>query len=1567
MKTTASIGRWLALFVAAFILLSNGAQAQTTYNWAKLSGTGTGIVNDGVPQKLNWSWSPGGASISGTVNITRSGAGQHYVYSESQYATITGSGFYAPEYDGSTVAVNYGGVNGIYQFGSEGQYHRAPTDVSDSNPSTVTVDFSFATGQSSPQNTIISLFDPGSGANSGSFSYSVTAYLKGSRIDTSTWTLQVVDPYSPSSVNTGAYSWSAATATMTQTQFPIGSGGNFPDTLAFINTQNSVFDRLVLTASTVAVDNVAIGFGAATAPTLPVTLGKSWVNGATSDKVSLTLSGAGIQNATAGSSTAPSTTTQATAAGLAGKAVTITEAFSTGSAAGYSTAWKCTKDSDSTSVATGSGVTGNFTMPTNSGVTCAFTNTRYPSIRLSKALGGARFAANDNFSVAIRTGGASGTVVSATTAATTTGSGATVDAGTGTTGDYVAASGTTYTLTEAGTTGTSLANYTASLSCTDASGLTAAADLPANEAFDPAVGRDIKPADGAQLQCVVTNTPKAPISLQKALGGSGRIAASDQFALSATGNGAPAAVSTSGSGTAVTSGAYAFNGVAGSTYTLDEAMSTGSTSTLSRYDQKLSCTNSGPTDVSGYTTLPSTLTPAVGDNISCVVTNTPKSTDGGSGGNPPSLICNGDPVIAGSDFTNAAWSKTGDWSSISAGAVVMTDDSGVARLSQAINGVTPGALVTFTWRFRNGIVSSGAAGNSVTVNLRYNGVEYWRGSTSQGAGSAPASAAQGGATCVSGCTALAADTDRVVQIRLPTSVPITGALQFGASSGGGTSDDPQFKGPVSVINTGVCLVKKSVGGTGAFNFTATGVDTTMGGGGTTASITTTAVNTSVYYDASSTRNDNQPLLIKSPGASANVTITETPAPGFLLSGVSCTGVTPVLDAATNKITIANVPRDTVATCTVTNSTSIVNLGKALGNARFGAADQFSVAVRTGGVGGTVVSSSATATTTGSGATVTAGTGTTGDYYATPGQTFTLTEAAASGTSLANYNARLTCTDAAGVMAAASLPSNEVFDPAAGRAITPLAGANLRCTITNTAIPGANITLQKALGGTGRVVASDQFALSIKGSGTPVSVNTTGTGTAITSAANTVTATPGTAYTLDEAMATGSGSSLSAYTRSVTCSNTGPTSVSALTTLPVSVTPAVGDAISCLITNTPAAATVSGRVFLDNGTGSGVANDGILNGSEAPQAGIAVRLTDCAATPTVYASALTDGTGGYSFGVPASVAVNAALCVEQTNRSAARISTGASVGATALPSGTATAATGGSYTYTRGGTPDRIAFAWNGTGHANLNFGDVDNSGFAASSAKTAQPGSTVTYAHTFSAGTAGQVRFGIASETATPALAGWSTQVFADPGCTGSLQPGAAQLYPPAGTGTAVAAGGKVCIVVKQFVPASAPQGANDKVTIRADFDYGNANPALSGSYVLDDITTVSDAVLELRKEVRNVTQGVTSFGVNNQAKSGDTLEYRITYTNNGAAPIGNMVVNDATPGYTSFVSATTGTTPATLTGCTKRTPANVAPNPVVACAAAQSAGGTGPIGWTFAGSVAPGGTGSVLFQVKID
>jgi trimeric autotransporter adhesin len=579
-------------------------------------------------------------------------------------------------------------------------------------------------------------------------------------------------------------------------------------------------------------------------------------------------------------------------------------------------------------------------------------------------------------------------------------------------------------------------------------------------------------------------------------------------------------------------------------------------------------------------------------------------------------------------------------------------------------------------------------------------------------------------------------------------------------------------------------------------------------------------------------------------AAGTWTLGETAVAGYAAGNYSCVvnGAAPI---SGNTLTLVN---GNVAVCTVTNDDipAVISLTKALAGNRVAAGDNFSVAIRTGGVNGTIVSSTANATTAGDGSTVAPGTGTTGDFNGVAGTAFTLTEAGVQGTQLANYGARLSCTDANGVMPAASLPTNEAFDPALGRAITPPNGATLRCTITNT----------------------------------------------------------------------------------------------------------------------PMARQVSGRVFQDNGAGGGTANDGIRNGSEAPLAGVTVQLTNCAAT--VISSVLTDASGSYRFAVPIGTAKGAAFCVEETD-GRARLSTGASVGATALASGSAVAAAGGTYTYTRPGTPDRIAFSWNGTGHADLNFGDVDNSSFATSGAKTGLPDSTVTYPHTFTAGSAGQVRFSIAGETASPALAGWTAQIFADADCTGSLQPGAAQLYPPAGAGSPVALADKVCVIVKQFIPASAPLGANNKLAVRADFEYLNASPALAASFVLDDITTVASSALELKKEVRNVTQNVADFGINNQAKSGETLEYRITYTNNGDAPIRDLTINDTTPGYTRFVSATTGATPATLTGCTKNTPANALPAAAVACAVVQPAGGVGPVDWKFIGFVVPGGTGSVLFQVKVD
>ena len=400
--------------------------------------------------------------------------------------------------------------------------------------------------------------------------------------------------------------------------------------------------------------------------------------------------------------------------------------------------------------------------------------------------------------------------------------------------------------------------------------------------------------------------------------------------------------------------------------------------------------------------------------------------------------------------------------------------------------------------------------------------------------------------------------------------------------------------------------------------------------------------------------------------------------------------------------------------------------------------------------------------------------------------------------------------------------------------------------------------------------------------------------------------------------------------------------------------------SATLTVTPPV--VTGSVFLDNGAGGGTANDGIRNGTEGPQSGVTVTLGNCSGT--TYSTAITDGTGNYTLAVPLGTATGAPLCVAQTNQSG-RTSTGASIGSTALPNGVVTAASGTNYTYNRAVTPDTIAFAFNGTGHAGLNFGDVDNSSFGASGAKSSQPGNSVSFPHTFTANTAGSVSFSVASSVSSPALAGWSERIFADPGCTGALQAGAAVLYPPS-VATLVTAGQQVCVIVQEMIPGTAQNNYSNAARIQANLTLSNANPALTATYTLNDVTSVSSSALDLKKQVRNFTQGA-GFGVNNLAKSGETLEYSIIYTNNGASPITNLVINDTTPAYTTFVSALDGTRPASLSACQKNTPANAQPAAAVGCSAPQAVGGTGAISFQFTGQLNPGGTGNVLFQVKVD
>ena len=355
-----------------------------------------------------------------------------------------------------------------------------------------------------------------------------------------------------------------------------------------------------------------------------------------------------------------------------------------------------------------------------------------------------------------------------------------------------------------------------------------------------------------------------------------------------------------------------------------------------------------------------------------------------------------------------------------------------------------------------------------------------------------------------------------------------------------------------------------------------------------------------------------------------------------------------------------------------------------------------------------------------------------------------------------------------------------------------------------------------------------------------------------------------------------------------------------------------------------ARSVSGRVFKDNGISGGTANDGTLNGSELGLSNVIVRLTDCAST--VLASSTTDGGGNFSMVIPNNVAVGTVVCLVETNL-ASYISTGAFLGSSS-----------GSYNRSSDTLTFTVAAGVSITG---IQFGDVPVNTLSTDGSQSSPAGSSVNYAHTFVAGSAGSVVFST-SAVANPALTGWNEVVYRDTDCSGTLDAG----EPIISASLNVVAGDQICLVVKQFVPASAQAGASNIVTISAAFTYLNANPALSIAPLTRTDTTLVGAA---------TGSGLSLIKVVDRANAlpGSTLVYTITYTNNGSGPITNVVINDNTPAFTTFLSAACGANPPNIATCT--------------LTSSPALGTTGPLVWTLTGPLLPSASSTVTFSVKVN
>lgn len=1277
-------------------------------------------------------------------------------------------------------------------------------------------------------------------------------------------------------------------------------------------------------------------------------------------------------------------------------------------------------------------------------ITCTMTNKRTaPRIRITKALGGPRYAAADQFTLEVRNAGNTSTLLGVNTSGTGSTATGTVN--------YTATAGTSYTIREimAGGSSSALTDYINSYSCiNNATGVTTT-NTGSSLTFTAAKYDD--------LECTFTNTPRPRIKVNKTVNAS-LIDSADRFTtqirrtsdnvlLSGTGSSA-----TTGGGvatgaivtfpsTATATGSY--QAVAGTSLTLTEIISAGS-SNINQYQSSVSCINDktdSTTILPSGSTTPYTLTPQNGDFITCTLTNTPlprirvnktvasiaDATDrftsqirtGGVSGTVVSNTTSSATVGGGVVTTGgvATYNATGKYQATVGTTYTITEilSAGVSDISQYTNtiscsnsyaasttalptGAYPYEIVpqlgddiscTLTnnvvapkLRVNKTFVSLANASDRITTQIRTGGV------SGTVVSNTTSSATVGGGVITTGgvgtYTALGTFAAIVGTTYTLTEVISSGISDISQYNSSMSCTNARTLGPVTTLPSGATapfnLVLKAgddvsctftntailpqlrihktvvgladntdrfttqirTGGVSGTVVSNTSASMTLGGGVLTTGGAATYSATGSYEGAIATTYTITEIL--SAGSSDLVNQYDT---SIACSNSRSLGVATTLPFGTSSPFNLSLQAGDNISCTLSNNVrqpklrvhkQVVSL--------VDANDRFTTELRTGGVSGMVVSNTSASTTLGGGVLTTGGAASynaTGQYQATIATAYTITESISVGSSLLNqYNTTISCTNV-------YTGSSTVLPTASPYTITPIAGDDISCTLSNS-IKQPLIRVHKIVNGLRN--SNDRFTTQIRTggvSGTVVSsttnsattgggVLTTG-GSAYYQTAGSYQATIGTTYTLTEILSAGS-STLGQYNSSISCTNARTGAATVLpsgSTAPFNVVPVAGDDISCIFTNI-GAATISGRVFYDNGKNAATPHNGIQEVDELGIGNITLRLTDCAAT--VHQIVTTDGAGDYEFAIPTSLTAGANLCVEEYQQPANLVSVSGSAGST-----------GGSYSLASDRTQFNLVL---NTSYTSINFGDVAQSQLTGTGTQTIAAGMSAAYGHQFIAGTEGSVTFSTA-QAPTPLLA-WTSLVYLDNNCNALLDGGDTQIS----AAINVVADQVLCLLQKVQSPSNANNGAQNVSTLSASFIYA-APSAITGNYSQIDTTLIMDGGLVLVKKVREVSScpstgaDVNPFITNNQALPNALIEYQIVYSNPSSGVVSNIVINDMTPSFTTFRSATCHSTPSSV---------------LCSVASSPSVGGVGSLQWTFTDNplgLGSGQSGEVRFCVRVD
>ena len=184
----------------------------------------------------------------------------------------------------------------------------------------------------------------------------------------------------------------------------------------------------------------------------------------------------------------------------------------------------------------------------------------------------------------------------------------------------------------------------------------------------------------------------------------------------------------------------------------------------------------------------------------------------------------------------------------------------------------------------------------------------------------------------------------------------------------------------------------------------------------------------------------------------------------------------------------------------------------------------------------------------------------------------------------------------------------------------------------------------------------------------------------------------------------------------------------------------------------------------------------------------------------------------------------------------------------------------------------------------------------------------------FTAGSRGSLRLSSSAASSPPAQ-NWSDALYQDANCNGQIDADTDALIDPK-QAFELDAGQNLCLVHKQFIPTDAATGHRNIVTLRAELAYANAAPTLSAVYTREDRTTVAQSgALELVKEVRHTGPNCAPLPRPRETgpattrrglATGCTISHHVPQQEYRS--LRNLVITDATPAFTRYVSATCGT-----------------------------------------------------------